>query len=475
MMQRRNFLQKSFQGAGAALALSGSRLLGANDAIRVAVVGLNGKGAQHIELFRKTPGVQVAALCDPDAALLRRESQKFKDRKETVAVYGDLRRLFESREVDAVIIATPNHWHCLAAIWACQAGKDVYVEKPVSYCVREGRRLVEAARKYRRIVQAGTQRRSDPGVMAIDEYLQKGSLGKVLYMYGVCFNERRSIGKVDGPQPVPPEVDYDLWCGPAPKGPLMRRSLHYDWHWVWPTGNGEIGNNGIHSIDLCRWLMHQKGLPPRVISLGGRFGYQDDGETPNSQIALLDYKPVPLLYEVRALYRRAGEKVMDHYKGVRVGEAILCEGGTIAGDFAYDREGKKIRQFGRDEGAGHHLNFLKALRSRNPADLNAEIEQGHLSAALCHMANISFRLGKTGDLEEGKAAMSSLPAAAEAVQSFREHLRLNDIRLEATPATLGPWLTMDSEREQFTGPRAEEANRLLTREYRAPYIVPDRV
>jgi predicted dehydrogenase len=473
-MKRRAFLQKSMT-VSATLALSGSRLLGANDTIRMAVIGLNGKGAQHVELFRQTPGVQVAALCDPDSAILEREAQKFRDRNEKIALYRDIRKLLDDKSIDAVIVATPNNWHCLAGIWACQAGKDAYVEKPLSYNIWEGRKLVEAARKYNRIVQAGTQRRSDAGIMAIDDYLQKGNLGKILYVHGICYRERESIGKVDGPQPIPPSVDYDLWCGPAAKGPLMRKNLHYDWHWVWPTGNGEIGNNGIHSLDVCRWLLHQKQIAPRVISLGGRFGYKDDGETPNTQIAILDYKPAPILYEVRGLYRRAGEKILDNVRGIRFGEIIYCEGGSVAGDFAYDREGKKIRQFGRDEGANHHLNFIASLRSRNRRDLHADVEECHLSTALCHMANISFRLGKeTGGADIAKS-LASLPAAVEAFESFQEHLLRNGVNINETPRLLGPWLEMDSSREEFTGEWAEQANRFLTREYRPPFVVPEKV
>ncbi len=473
-MHRRSFLQKSVS-ATAALAISGSKLLGANEAIRVAVIGLNGKGAQHVELFRQTPGVQVAALCDPDSAILEREAQKFRDRNEKVASYRDIRHLLDDKSIDAVIVATPNNWHCLAGIWACQAGKDAYVEKPLSYNIWEGRKLVEAARKYNRIVQAGTQRRSDEGIMAIDDYLQKGNLGKILYIHGICYRERESIGKVDGPQPIPASVDYDLWCGPAPKAPLMRKNLHYDWHWVWATGNGEIGNNGIHSIDVCRWLLHQKPLAPRVISLGGRFGYKDDGETPNTQIAILDYKPAPIIYEVRGLYRRSGEKILDNYKGIRFGEIIFCEGGSIAGDFAYDRQGKKIRQFGRDEGANHHLNFLKALRSRNRGDLHAEVEECHLSSALCHMANVSFRMGKESSRSDILREFSSSREAIEVFESLQEHLLQNGINVAETPRLLGPWLQMDSSREQFTGELAAQANRFLTREYRPPYVVPEKV
>lgn len=235
---RREFLRQSLV-AGAAVGAglrsfsvsSYKRIAGANNDIRVAVVGHRIKGADHIDVFRNLPGVRVAALCEVDDELLARESQKFKDRNETVKTYRDVRRLLDDKEIDAVVIATPNHWHALMGIWACQAGKDVYVEKPVSHNIWEGRKLVEAARKYQRIVQSGMQNRSDVGFAEAAAYLQAGNLGKVLWAHSVWYGERQSIGRVDHPQPIPANIDYNLWTGPAPLAPLMRKRLHYDWHW----------------------------------------------------------------------------------------------------------------------------------------------------------------------------------------------------------------------------------------------------
>ena len=344
-----------------------SRVRGANDDIRVAVVGLRSQGSNHINWFRKIPGVRVVAICDADRSILDREVKKIRDRNGKVDGYVDYRKLLEDKNIDAIVTATPNHWHALVTVWACQEGKDVYVEKPVSHSIWEGRKMVEAARRYNRIVQSGTQRRSDEGLREAIEYIRQGNLGNIVIVWGIVYARRGSIGKVNGPQPIPKSVDYNLWCGPAPMAPLMRRNLHYDWHWVWPTGDGDFGNNGIHFIDICRWFLNKNVLAPRVMSIGGRFGYIDDGETPNTQIVLLDYKPAPIIFEVRGLPRAKGDSAMDTYRGIRAGVVVQCEDGYFAGGWVYDNDGKKIKQFKRTGGSGHHANFIKAVRSRKSA------------------------------------------------------------------------------------------------------------
>jgi len=250
-ISRRDFVKAS-AAAGLLSAVPFARVQGANSDIRVAVVGVRNQGANHINWFRKIPGVRVVAICDADRSFLDREAKKFAERSEKVDTYVDVRKLLDDKDIDAVVTATPNHWHALVTVWACQAGKDVYVEKPICHNLWEGRRMVEAARKYKRIVQGGTQRRSDEGLRETLEYIRQGNLGKMRLVRSFIYVRRDSIGKVDGPQPVPESVDYNLWCGPAPMAPLMRKSLHYDWHWVWPTGNGDFGNNGIHYIDIGR-------------------------------------------------------------------------------------------------------------------------------------------------------------------------------------------------------------------------------
>lgn len=469
---------KGSLAAGISLAMPFSRAHGANDDIRVAVVGIRSQGSNHINWFRQIPGVRVVAICDADRQFLDREEKKFKDRSQKVDTYLDYRKLLEDKNIDAVITATPNHWHALVTIWACQAGKDVYVEKPVSYNIWEGRQMVKAARKYNRIVQAGTQRRSDEGLAEVMRYINQGNLGRVIIVHGLVYVRRDSIGKVDGPQPIPETVDYNLWCGPAPMAPLMRKNLHYDWHWVWPTGNGDFGNNGIHYIDLCRWIVGKNELASGVMSIGGRFGYIDDGETPNTQIVFLDYKPVPIIFEVRGLPRAKGDPAMDAYRDIRDGLIVQCENGYVTwsdGGWAYDNDGKRIKQFKGTGGAGHHANFIKAVRSRKVSDLNADILKGHLSSALCHMGNVSYRLGKKTSPDEVMERIKANKELTESFERLRQHLSANAVDLDKTPMILGPWLKMDTQSERFIGDFQQEANALVSRNYRQPFVVPEQV
>ena len=485
-LSRRNFLKTTI-GTSAALAFSNiivnNKVLGANDLINVAVVGVRSKGAHHIKLFSKIPGVRVAALCDVDTSMLDREEQKFKDRGEKVKRYTDVRKLLEDRDIDAIVIATPNHWHSLIAIWGCQAGKDVYVEKPVSHNVWEGRKVVEAARKYKRIVQAGTQSRSDEALQQVFAYLREGHLGEIKLARGLCYKRRKSIGLVNGPQPIPETVDYNLWTGPAPLRPLMRQRLHYDWHWQWATGNGDIGNQGVHEMDMCRWALGQNKLPRRVLSIGGRFGYIDDGETANTQIAFFDYEPAPLIFEVRGLPRKAEENAMGHYRGVRVGIVIHCEDGYFAGGagggWIYDKKGKKIKQFTSTGGGGHQANFIEAVRARKREILNADIEEGHKSSALCHLANISYQLGQHSSPAEIATAIDFMPWLESTFSRFQAHLAMNNVNLRENKAALGPMLAFDPEKERFVKgsdyDMAYWANLMARGEYRQPFVVPEKV
>ena len=336
-LTRRTFMKRSLAGGLAVTFAPYGRVLGANDDVRVAVVGFRSQGSNHIKWFGKIPGVRVVALCDVDRDFIDREVRKLKERNEKVDTYVDYRKLLDDKNIDAIITATPNHWHSLVTVWACQAGKDVYVEKPVSHNIREGRKMVEAARKYNRIVQTGTQNRSDEGLMQAFEYIRQGRLGKILRARCYYFSPRGPIGKVDGPQPIPETVDYNLWMGPAPMVPLMRKNLHYDWHWQWPYGNGDLGNNGIHCIDVCRWALGYSTLAPRVISFGGKFLWDDDRQTPNTQVAFYDYKPAPIIFEMRNLPRKKGDSAMDAaYRNIRTMVVIECEGGYFAGGWAYD-------------------------------------------------------------------------------------------------------------------------------------------
>jgi len=475
-LTRRAFTKNTLAG-GAALALTPySRVLGANNDIRVAVVGFKSQGSNHIKYFSRIPGVRVVALCDVDTAFIDREVKKFKEKNQKVDTYVDVRKLLEDKNIDVIITATPNHWHSLVTVWACQAGKDVYVEKPVSHNIWEGRKMVEAARKHNRIVQAGTQRRSDEGIAAAFEYIKQGKLGRILCARCYYYSPRGPIGKVNGPQPIPESVNYNLWTGPAPIKPLIRKNLHYDWHWQWPYGNGDLGNNGIHFIDTCRWVLGYSHLAPRVISFGGKFLWDDDRQTPNTQVAFYDYKPAPIIFEMRNLPHKKGDSAMDvTYRRIRTYMVIECEGGYYAGGWAYDYNDKKIRQFKVSGGGSHHANFIKAVRSRKVSDLNADILQGHLSTALCHMGNISYRLGQTASRDDVMDSVKSNKELPDAFERFQEHLLQNVVDVQKTPRILGPWLTMDSNAERFTGEFSDEANKHLSRDYREPFVVPERV
>ena len=463
-----------------------------SDVVRLAVVGLGsttavggvgGRGHQLIPRLREVPGTRIVALCDVDQAHLDREAQPFKDRGEEVATHLDLRRVLDDKTIDAVVIATPNHWHALATVWACQAGKDVYVEKPFCYNLWEGRQMVAAARKYGRIVQVGTQNRSSPLLRQAFDYLRSGQLGPIRLAHSLVYRARDGIGKVSTPTPLPATVDYDLWCGPAPKAPLMRKQLHYEWHWFWATGNGEMGNNGIHVIDLCRWALGQNQPPARAMSIGGRFAFDDCGQTANTQIALLDYHPAPIICEVRNVTAGKSPGAIGKFRSLTssAGVVIDCEGGYFAGQAPtgafFDKEGRKIKDIPEDGSSErlevlHLSNFVAAVRSRKAGDLAAGALEGHLSAACCHMANISHRLGKQSAPEAIGESIQASRELSDAFERCREYLRGNGVDLSATPAVLGPWVTFDPGQERFVNDFAEQANGLSHREYRMPFVLP---
>ena len=369
------------------------------------------------------------------------------------------------------------------AIWACQAKKDVYVEKPVSHNIWEGRKLVEAAAKYKRVVQTGTQKRSDEGLKEAFDYIRGGAIGKIIAAHGLCYKPRESIGAVPGPQPIPETVNYDLWTGPAPLKPLYRGRFHYDWHWQWATGNGDIGNQGVHEMDLCRWALGESGLPKRVMSLGGRFGYEDDGETANTQIAVYDYDSAPLIFEVRGLPRKKNDTAMDAFKSVRIGAVIACEDGYFAGGggggWIYSNNNERIKQFVGEGGGKHASNFIDVMRSRTMDQLAAPIIEGHITSALCHLGNISYRLGHLAEASEIKEQLHDVPAAADAFDRFSAHLFANWIDIAQERAKLGPWLECDPAKERFVDKGeyslSRWANDMLSRRYREPFVVPKKV
>ena len=493
-MNRRTFL-KSTAVTAAAFSLPASswaRVPGANDDIRVAIVGFGGRGKDHIAGMRALAGkgVRIVALCDVDKKILGAGVESFDKRGEKVAGFTDIRKLLEMQDLDAITIATPNHWHSLATIWAVQAGKDVYVEKPVCHNVWEGGKMVEAARKHNKIVQAGTQSRSSHAIKEAVEWVRAGNLGKIVIARGLCYKPRTSIGKANGPQPPPPSVDYDIWCGPAPKGRIRRKHFHYDWHWFWDYGSGDMGNQGIHQMDIARWFLGERELAPRVWSVGGRLGYEDDGETPNTQIVFHDYPKAPLIFEVRGLPKDKSRQTdkgwnsgdMDKYpddekgKGGSVCVIVECEGGYVfvpnySSATAFDKEGKEVKNW---LGAQDHFeNFIDAMRSRKVNELNADIQEGFVSSALCHTGNISYRLGKHSSPDKVREKIKADKDATNTFERMQHHLEANGVDLNRTPATLGEFLKMDPAARKFTNSR--HANALLTRKYRKPFVVPEQL
>jgi len=490
-MDRRDFLKTSLL-ATAALSRPFSRVRGANDVVRLGVIGvgssikIGGMGKKEINAFLKIPGIRFTALCDCDKAHLMPQAQKLKQHNPGIKTYTDMRDLLDDKNVDAVIVTTPNHWHALATIWACQAGKDVYVQKPTSHNIFEGRMMVEAAEKYGRIVQAPHGPRERTGFAEACQYVHQGHLGKILYAHGINYKPRGSIGTVNGPQPIPSSLDYDLWSGPADMKPVRRDYLHYDWHWDWNTGNGDLGNMGIHYMDGCRWGLRQNQLPKRVMSVGGRFGYDDDGQTPNTQIIFLDYDPAPVIFEVRGLpksmnlrAKKWGRRDMDEYNGIKIGTIIRCQDGCVVlesggGTTAYDNSGAKIKTF-EPTTEDLRTNFLNAVRNHNPKEIIAPVLQGHLSAGLVHLANISYRLAKQASNDEIRQSVNEQKPLAEAFERFKDHLDANEIDLGRQPAWLGPMLTVNPQTERFEGRFSQYANTLLTRNYRAPFVLPSEV
>jgi predicted dehydrogenase len=418
-----------------------SRVKGANERLNVACVGVRGRGKNHIEYFGKHPGSTVATVVDIDQAVAEQAVQhamKFQSEKPNEA--KDLRVMLEDKSIDAVSIATPNHWHALATIWACQAGKDVYCEKPASHNIFEGRKMVEAARKYDRIVQIGHQSRTTAHKMRAIQLLREGVIGEVYMARGLCFKRRKSIGHTEA-TPIPAGVDYDMWLGPAEERAFQENRFHYNWHWYWDFGNGDIGNQGVHEMDIARWGLGKTELPRFVYSSGGHFVNDDDQQTPNTQQAIFDYADSQLVFEVRGNLS-GGEADMQPNlprDNNTVGNMFLGSEGfmTVDSDSFHVYLGEKhepgpsmkYEEDNQYSTEPHVDNFIQAVKSRNHRDLTCDVLEGHLSAALCHLANTSYRVQR---------------------------------RLEFDPRT-----------ETFVGDA--EADKYLSRRYRPGFEVPEKV
>ena len=432
-MERRYFLM----GSAAATALRANTLASANNTVRVACVGLNTQGKVHIQNYLKMKDVEIAAVCDVDESVLnQRLGEIEKSGKKRPAGFTDFRKLLEDKTIDAVSIATPNFHHTLQTIWACQAGKDVYVEKPCSHNIFEARQIVAATKKYNRIVQHGTNARSSAGTREGVQQLRDGIIGDIYMSRGLVFNWRDTIGHTPV-EPVPPGVHYDLWLGPAPLHEFTRNRFYYNWHWFWDYGNGDIGNQGIHQMDTCRWGLGVT-YPTRVSAMGGHYMFDDDQETPNTLTATYEFneggKKKLLVFDVRN-WMTNGEA------DVGMSPPARGVGSLFYGSKGYMSLGRNRTWLGRDqkpgpvparsgEGGGNNwANFIDAVRSHKPSDQNAPIEEGAISTVLVHLANISYRVGRS-------------------------------INFDAKTQTI---------------PGDAEANRLLTRKYRAPFVVPEKV
>jgi len=413
-MIRRDFLGHAAAtlGCGVAFAAQSQRVLGSNDRVRVALCGVRGRGKDHLHNYSKIKNVEIAAVCDIDDNVVReRLAQIDKMGLPKPATYTDVRKLLEDKSIHAVSIATPNHWHALMAIWACQAGKDVYVEKPCSHNIWEGKQLVAAASKYNRIVQHGTQTRSDAAVRDAVQKMRDGLIGDIYMARGLCYKWRDTIGRAPV-SPVPTGVDYDLWTGPAPKHDFTRNRFHYNWHWFWDYGNGDLGNQGVHQVDVARWGMGLR-FPTKVSAMGGHFMFDDDQQTPNTLTCSFEFdspgeKRRLMTFEVRHWMSNHEAQIGTPELGTRGGHNSV--GDIFYGSKGYlstgDEDAATYRAWlGKNQEPqppvhegneiAHFQNFIDCVVSRRKEALRAPIEEGHISCALVHLANASYRLGRT--------------------------------------------------------------------------------
>ncbi len=484
-LPRRDFLERALTLSAAAFAatpLRGGaaepdatgRAAGPNERIRVAVVGTNGRGGSHIGGWIKNPETDLVAICDCDPAAYGKYEKQFAKLPQKPDFEKDIRRLLERQDIDVISIATPNHWHALMTIWAMQAGKDVYVEKPCSHNVLEGRVMVEWARKLGRICQMGAQSRSMPGMRQAVEFVHSGKIGPVTLAHALCYKRRPSIGHVDTPAPLPPGLDFDLWAGPAPAEVPIRTKLHYDWHWDHRTGNGDLGNQNPHELDKARWGLGKQELPKRVVSLGGRLGYIDNGDVANSQVTIYQWDDAVLISDVRGLEIKVPETFGLAAGQLRVANIWWGTDGYVvapnyASGVAFDYDGKELGKWSGGGDQNHYDNFVKAFKSRRPEDLHLDIEDGHLSSALAHLGNVSWTLGKPVEPGTRPSLAADDPRVKQTLESFEAHLTANKVNFQETKLALGRTLTIDQKTELSDDP---EANKLFTREYRKGFELP---
>jgi hypothetical protein len=450
----------------------------AADEIRLGFIGCGGRAGEHMSTFSKLSGCKIAAVCDPDESKMAAAKSKFNPQAKE---YVDLRKLIEDRDVDAVVIAACNHWHCLAAIWAMQSGKDVYVEKPLSHSQWEGEQTIKAARKYNRICQVGTQQRSDPMQAEIKKFLhEEKALGAIQSARVNRYGVRGSIGLRSTPLPIDPKIDYNLWLGPAQDRPILREKFHYDWHWDWNTGSGEMGNWGVHVLDDLRnnVFLDRVALPKRIFGGGGRVVWNDAGETPNVHFVYFDTGTIPVVIGLSNLPASAQSDKSPSIPGPGSGYIAYCEGGRFEGQrgrgAAYDNKGNLIKKFsGNSGGRIHQENFLEAVRSRKPETLNTDVQVGHDSTGWCNLANIAFMTG--GSFHWSDAKNLNIKEWNTLLTEMSDHLNAHGLDIEKSNIKLSHMLTIDSATQRFVGDHATLANRFIKREYRAPFVVPESV
>lgn len=477
---RRVFLGQGIVAAGLAAAPRRSlAALSANEQVNVGIVGCGWRGGQLFKSFRSIPGVRVAGLCDVDQERTAELAQQQPQAKRWV----DQREMLDSPDIDAVVIANCNHWHCLSAIWALEAGKHIYTEKPLFHDLWEGRQLVNAVHRSQLICQVGTQQRSDPMQDEIKAFLHDDqTIGEVLSVRVNRFGVRKAIGKRSSPLSIPKTIDFDLWSGPAEKQAIYRSELHYDWHWDWNTGSGEMGNWGVHIVDDVRnnVFRDQFAFPDRVTAAGGRYAWDDAGNTPNLQLAHLETAGAPVTIGVCNLTAGGEQSDSPPVPGPGSGYTVFCQGGRLEGKRgnakAFDQQGKVIRSFKGDRGEGHQRNFLDCIRNGDPSALKAPIEVGYHSTAWCNLANIATRLGNASDNSKDSPRESpigvSLPGGDD-LERMQEILHRHGLADAAARFDWGPVVEFDQRREQFVGERAAAANAYLRREARPSYTIPE--
>ncbi|MEM1355603.1 MAG: Gfo/Idh/MocA family oxidoreductase [Planctomycetota bacterium] len=466
-LTRRQFVKTTAIGAGAFALMPASKVLGANEQVRIAHIGCGGRGNSLSGKFDRISGVKVAAICDPDANHVRKMARKYPDAFAT----QDPREVLERDDVDAIISASTNHWHALLTIWACQAGKHVFIEKPVSHTVYEGVKMTEAARKYDRIVSSGFQNRSCGGLTPFFESLHQGRWGEVKAIRVLTYRNRNSIGKRDRPLSPPESVNYDVWLGPGADLPIMRPRFHYDWHWDYNTGDGDLGNQGPHETDLARWALGDPmSLPDTVECMGGRFAWDDAGNTPNMLLVRMMYGDVPITCETINLKR-------PNYRGVGVGVIVTCENGEFrggrGGGKVFAPDGSELARWGGNQNA-HYGKFIQALRAGDRNVLTSEVESAAYSSGLAHISNIAYRTGSQVAHAEVLERFGHDEDLQESINRYADIRKGGGVE-ESVSWTYGPKLTFDSSQMQFVGEGSGPANQLVTREYREGFEVKDEV